>query len=143
MQDRELERLPTRASIAPNVVVVACAISAGAHAGLVPAHMREEPRLGVAFVLAVTMVVVAGAALVLRPRSAHAAQVAALLLAGLIGACTASRTTAIPLLSPEAETVDVVGLTTNVVRAIGLVFALKLNQVIGIRRSPIDQEATP
>jgi hypothetical protein len=35
---------------AATLVVVACAISAGAHAGLVPAHLEEEPRLGGAYI---------------------------------------------------------------------------------------------
>lgn len=105
--------------------------------------MHEEPRLGASFVVAVALLVAVGAALALRPRSLRAAQAAALLLAGLIGAYTVSRTSGIPLLSPEPETVDVVGLTTNVVQALGLVFALHLKQTTGDRRSHVHQEATP
>lgn len=124
-------------------MVVACAISAGAHAGLVPAHLEAEPRLGGAFVVAVVLLAATAAALALRPRSARAPRAASLVLAGLIGAYVASRTTGIPVLSPEPEGIDAVGLTTNVVQALGLAFSLKLTQTMGGHRPPIDQEATP
>jgi hypothetical protein len=137
---------PTREDRAPKtarLVVGACAISAGAHAGLVPAHLEQEPRLGGAFVAAIILLAAAATALALRPESARAARAASLVLAGLIGAYIASRTTGIPALSPEPEAVDPIGLTTNVVQALGLAISLKLTQTMGGRRPPIHQEATP
>jgi hypothetical protein len=53
-------------------VVGACAISAGAHAGLVPDHLREAPQLGVAFVVAAGLLVAADTALAIRPGSLRA-----------------------------------------------------------------------
>jgi hypothetical protein len=129
-------------SVAATIVVAACAVSAGAHAGLVPEHLREAPQVGVAFVAAVGLLLAAGIALAIRPDSRPAARGAALLLAGLIGSYAASRTTGIPLLEPDAEPLDAVGATTKVVEALGLVFALRLNRSVGDRRSPLTQEVT-
>ena len=58
------------------MVVVACASSAGAHAGLVPAHLEHEPRIGGAFVVAVILLAAAAIALALRAQSARAARAA-------------------------------------------------------------------
>jgi hypothetical protein len=38
-------------------VLAACAISAGSHAALVPSHMAHDPQLGLAFVVAVGVLV--------------------------------------------------------------------------------------
>jgi hypothetical protein len=108
------------------VLVFACAASAGAHAGLVPAHLNEEPRLGAAFLVAVVLLVLAAAALAARPADLRVAAAAGLLLAGLILAYLASRTTGIPVLDPEPEAVDAVGIATNVVEGIGVLVALAL-----------------
>jgi hypothetical protein len=67
-------------------VIFACAASAGAHAGLVPEHLREESRVGVAFLVAVLLPLASGAGLAIRPRDRRIARAAALLLAGLIAA---------------------------------------------------------
>ena len=63
------------------VVLAACAISAGAHAALIPSHMDHAPRLGLAFVVAVGVLLTVGAAVVLSPGTARAAQAAALVFA--------------------------------------------------------------
>ena len=56
------------------------------------------------------------------------ARAVALLLAGLIAGYPATRTTGIPWLAPDPEELDAVGLATNVVEALELVFALWLGQ---------------
>ena len=122
------------------IVVAACAISAGAHAGLVPEHLREAPQVGLAFVVATALLVAVAIVLAIRPDSVGAARGAALLLAGLIACYAASRTTGLPLLEPHAEPLDAVGATTKLVEAIGLVFALRLSQPAGDRRSRLTQE---
>jgi hypothetical protein len=132
--------IPLRRAVAARTAVGACAISAGAHAGLVPEHLREAPQLGVAFAVAAGMLVAAATALAIRPGSLRAARGAALLLAGLIGFYAASRITGIPLLEPRAEPLDAVGATTKLVEALGLVFALRLSRSVGDRRSPLTQE---
>lgn len=124
-------------------MAIACGISAGAHAGLVPAHLDEEPRLGGAFVVAAIALAVVGATLATRAQSVVAARAASLVLAGLIVAYIASRTTGVPALSPESEAVDPIGIATTVVEAVGLAFSLNLTQTMGGKLPPTHQEATP
>jgi hypothetical protein len=131
-RDRRSSRLP-RSDV---VVLFACAASAGAHAGLVPAHLSSEPRLGVAFMVAVGLLTATAVALGARPRDRRTNVGAALLMAGLIGAYIASRTTGIPLLQPEPEAVDAAGIATGLVEAIGVAFALWKIQADGPLRKP-------
>lgn len=114
---------------AADLVAFACAASAGIHAGLVPEHLREEPRLGVAFALSVVALLSTGAATAVRPSDPRAARTAALLLASLIAGYAASRTTGIPLLAPNPEAADAVGVMAVSVEVVGLVFALRLGQL--------------
>lgn len=125
------------------MVIAACAASAGAHAGLVPEHLREAPRLGIAFILASALLLAEVAALALCPEDQRIAPVAALLLTGLIASWGASRVTGIPLLQPRPEPADLVGLVTKLVEVLGLAFALWLSQPVGGRRSPAIQEVSP
>jgi peptidoglycan/LPS O-acetylase OafA/YrhL len=108
---------------AKNVVIAACAASAGAHAALVPEHLREEPRLGVAFILATVALAVLAIALTLNA-DRYAVPATALLMAALIGAYVLAVTDGIPWLSPEPEGVDAVALATKAVEALGLIFAV-------------------
>ena len=105
-----------------------------------PEHLREAPQVGVAFVVAVGLLLAVAIVLAIRPGSLGAARGAALLLAGLIGGYAASRTTGLPLLEPHVEPLDAVGAATKLVEAIGLVFALRLSRLVGGRRSPLTQE---
>ena len=113
------------------VLLFSCAASAGAHAGLVPAHLSGEPRLGAAFIAAVVLLVAAAAAVAVRPRDRRIMSMAGLLLAGLMFAFLASRTTGIPVLDPEPEPVDVVGVATNAVEVLGILIALWLIHPLG------------
>jgi hypothetical protein len=115
------------------VLILACAASAGAHAGLVPAHLKREPRLGAAFLVAVVLLVLASAAVTVRPADRRLAGAAGLLLAGLLFAYIATRTTGIPWLDPEPEALDAVGIATNVVEALGALVALGLIHPLGRR----------
>jgi hypothetical protein len=124
-------------------VVLACAASAGAHAGLVPAHLREEPRLGVAFLVAVVLLVSALVAVSLRPTERRVLAGAALLLLGLALAYLATRTIGIPVLDPEREAVDAVGVLTTSIEIAGVAFALWLTQPAGRVARPVHvQEVT-
>jgi peptidoglycan/LPS O-acetylase OafA/YrhL len=109
------------------LLVAACAASAGAHAALVPAHVRDQRALGLAFVLAAAALVAVVAALAVRPGSRTTSPAAAVVLASLIGAYALSVTTGIPWLAGSPEPVDVVGLATKTVEALGLAFALRLS----------------
>ena len=135
-------RQPTSRPFALNVVVGAAAVSAGAHAALVPEHLREAPQLGIAFIASAVLLLGAAAVVALHD-SRRAMSATALLFAGLIAAYVASRTTGIPWLEPEAEPADAVGLATKVVEAIGLAFAVALIKPVGDERSFTSQEVTP
>jgi drug/metabolite transporter (DMT)-like permease len=128
--------------ISVKVVIAACAASAGAHGGLVPEHLREAPPLGIAFILASALLLAVVAALGSCPEDPRVARVAALLLTGLIASWGASRVAGLPFLQPRPEPVDLVGLVTNLVEALGLAFALWLSQPVGGRRSPAIQEVS-
>lgn len=113
------------------VVALVCAAGAGAHAGLVPAHLQEEPRLGVAFLVAALLLVGALIAVSLRPTDRRVLAGAAALLFGLALAYLATRTTGIPVLDPEREAVDVVGVLAMATEVAGVAFALWLTQPLG------------
>jgi hypothetical protein len=106
--------------------VIACAISAGAHAGLIPAHMEEERVMGLAFLVAVNLLVTVGIALAVKPASVAAARCAAVLFAGLIATYVVAVTTGLPGMTDGPETVDAIAVVTKAVEAIGLGAALQL-----------------
>jgi hypothetical protein len=95
------------------LVAVVCAGSAGVHAALVPEHLHESLLLGCAFALdALLLALVAG--VLGDPRVAgRAALPAAGVLALTATAYVLSRTTGLPVLIPEAEPVDGLGMLTT------------------------------
>lgn len=108
------------------LVVLVAAASAGIHAVLVPEHLDEMPLLGASFIVSVLALLAIAAALAIRPQAQIPASLAAFLFAGLILAYAASRTTGLPVLEPEAEQVDAVGIVTVTVQLVGLLAALRL-----------------
>jgi hypothetical protein len=116
------------------VLVFTYAASAGAHAGLVPGHLNGEPRLGAAFLVAVVLLVATGAGVAIRPRDRRVAGTAGLLLASLMLAYVASRTTGVPVLDPEPEALDTAGIATNAVEALGVIAALGLIHPVSRQR---------
>src|SRR5437764_12729006 len=62
------------------VLVFICAASAGAHAGLVPAHLNGEPRLGAAFLSSVMLLVAGATSVAARPGDRRITSAAGLLL---------------------------------------------------------------
>lgn len=117
-------------------MVFACAASAGAHAGLVPAHLNDEPRLGVAFLIAAVLLAAAAMAVAAWPMDRRITTGAGLLLAGLMLAYLATRTTGIPWLDPEPESLDAVGIATNLVESLGVLAALWLIHPFGRQVRP-------
>ncbi|HEX5225140.1 MAG TPA: hypothetical protein VFW29_08425 [Solirubrobacteraceae bacterium] len=104
--------------------MVTCAISAGVHAGLVPEHLQSEPREGAAFIVAAVLLLAVAGGVSARPDVARLAGIAAVLFAGLVCAYVATRTSGIPWLAPDRESVDALGVVTNVVELAGLALAL-------------------
>jgi hypothetical protein len=111
-------------SSAEKALVLTLASSAGIHGGLVPPHAAEAPVLGVMF--AVSALLLAAIALrVDRAPGAAALAAAALLLAALLAAYVATRFVALAPLT-HSEPIDLLGLTTKLIEAGGLVLALRL-----------------
>lgn len=112
-----------------DVVILACAVSAGIHGALVPEHLAEGSWAGGGFVA--STVVLAALALWLTLRPGHPAVTAAsLTFAGLIGAYALAVTTGVPVLHPDAEPVDGLALFTKAVEATGLVAATRLAPLV-------------
>src|SRR5262245_33026496 len=88
-----------------NVVIVACAVSAGVHAALVPEHLAEGTGAGLAFLG--SAIVLAGLAAALTRRPSAAALIGAIaVFTGLIGSYGAAITSGLPLLHPMPEPVE-------------------------------------
>jgi hypothetical protein len=114
-----------RAAIHRDVVIVACAISAGIHAALAPGHLAEGAAPGASFVAAAALL--AGLVLALtRAVSAAALAGAAALLGGLIASYGLAVTTGLPLLHPHPEPVGGLALFTNAVELAGLLASVRL-----------------
>jgi peptidoglycan/LPS O-acetylase OafA/YrhL len=117
---------PTDRSLDQDVVVLACALSAGVHAGLVPEHMKESPLLGVSFVAAAVLAALLAFALPRARGSVVLPGAAAVLLGGLIVAYGLSSASGLPLLGAEQEALDPLGVATKAIELTGLVCAVRL-----------------
>ena len=109
-----------------DVVILACAISAGIHGALAPAHFDEGTGAGVGFVASTVLLAGIAIALTVRPDAQLPLVGAALVFAGLLGSYVLATTTGFPVLHPEPEPVDGLALATKAIEAIGLVTALAL-----------------
>jgi hypothetical protein len=107
-------------------LIVCCAISAGVHAALVPEHLRESTATGAGFVVATAALVAAAVALTARPGSRAVTSFAAVSLLSMVVAYAVASTSGIPLLHPDVDPVDSVGLLTKAVELVGLVLALRV-----------------
>jgi len=116
----------TLAELRTDVVILACAISAGIHGALVPDHLEEGTGAGAGFVVATALLAALALGLTLRPASSTALVAAAVLLAGLIGSYGLAVTTGLPVLHPEPEPVEGLALVTKAIEAAGLVAAASL-----------------
>jgi hypothetical protein len=112
-----------RIDVRRDVVILACAISAGIHGALVPDHFTDGTGAGVGFVAATVMLAALVVAMTLRPASALAFAGAAAVLAGLLVSYALATTTGLPVLLPDPEPVDGLALTTKAIEAVGLLAA--------------------
>jgi hypothetical protein len=111
---------------ARDVVILACAISAGIHGALTPEHFAEERAAGVGFAVSTVALAAAAIAVTYLPRSRAVLAGAAALFLGLIVAYAFAVTTGVPLLHPEREAVDGLALFTKAIEAAGLLAAWSL-----------------
>jgi energy-converting hydrogenase Eha subunit B len=107
------------AELRGDVVILACAVSAGIHAALV----REHP-LG--FAVATFALAALAVWLTQRPASVPALAGAVAVLGGLLAAYALAATTGLPVLHPDPEPVDGLALATKAIEAVGLLAASTL-----------------
>jgi hypothetical protein len=115
----------TRQAIERDVVITACAVSAGIHAALVPDHLTEGTAAGVGFAVAALLLAVAAVALTRRWTATLLAATAALFV-GLLASYAFAVTTGVPVLHPDAESIDGLALFTKAVELLGLAAAADL-----------------
>jgi len=115
----------TFAELKLDVVVLACAVSAGIHGALVREHFEEGTGAGLGFLVS-TVLLAALAVALTRNSSPPVLLATAAVFAGLIAAYAAVVATGLPVLHPEREAVEGLALFTKAVEAVGLVLALAL-----------------
>lgn len=113
-------------TLSRNVVLVACAASAGVHAGLVPSHLGENLWLGIAFAASVGLLLALIVSLWSTSDPRRPAASAAAVLAALVVAYSLSRTVGLAPLEEDVEPVDAIGLLTQGVQVAGVIAAFHL-----------------
>ena len=108
-----------------DLVIVACAISAGIHGALVKEHFAEGLGAGMGFLVSTVLLAAYAVALTDAAETVVLASTA-LLLAGLVAAYAFAVTTGVPVLHPEVESVDGLALSTKAVELCGLAASLHL-----------------
>jgi hypothetical protein len=126
-----------------DVVILACAISAGIHAALAPEHFAEGTAAGVGFVASAVLLAVVAVALTLRPGGTVALAATAALLTGLLAVYVLVVATGVPVLHPDAEPVDRLALVTKLVEALGLLTASTLLRTPAVGLDLTQPKGTP
>jgi hypothetical protein len=116
----------TLAELRRDVVILACAISAGIHGALAPSHFEEGAAAGVGFFGATVLLAALVVWLTWRPAGALPLAAAGAVLAGLLASYALAATTGVPVLHPDAASVDGLALATKAIEAVGLLAAASL-----------------
>jgi hypothetical protein len=116
----------TLAELKSDVVILACAVSAGIHGALVPGHFDEGTGAGLGFVAATVALVGLVVWLTARPASWLGLAAAAAVLVGLLASYALAVTSGLPVLHPESEPVDGLALATKAIEVVGLAAASSL-----------------
>jgi hypothetical protein len=127
------------AELRGDVVILACAISAGIHGALAPAHFDEGTGAGIGFVASTALLAAIAIVLTLRPASRMPLAGAALVFAGLLVSYGLAVTAGLPVLHPEPEPIDGLALATKAFEAVGLATALSLLRHRGAVSHPLIQ----
>lgn len=114
------------ADLGSDHVILTCAISAGIHGALVPAHFEEGTGPGLGFAAATLALTGVVAWLSRRPASRLALAAAAATLSGLLASYALAITTGVPVLHPHPEPVDGFALAAKTIEAVGLLAATSL-----------------
>ncbi len=114
-----------RAVLERDVMILACAISAGIHAALVPSHLAEGHAAAGGF--AASAVLLGALAVTLtRTDGPLLFAAAAVVFAGLIASYALAVTSGVPILHPNPEPVDGLAVFTKAVELLGLLAAVHL-----------------
>ena len=116
----------TAAALRHDALIVACAISAGIHAALAPAHFAESTGAGVGFAVAALALAGLAVSLTRAPDSRVALAAVLAAFAGLLVSYALAVTAGLPLLHPDPEPVDGLALATKAIEATGLVLTLHI-----------------
>ena len=114
------------AELEGDVVILACAVSAGIHAALIPAHFDESTGAGLGFVGATIALAGLVGWMTWRPVSPAPLAAAVVVLAGLLASYALAITTGLPILHPDPEPVDGLAVATKAIEAAGLLVAASL-----------------
>jgi len=109
-----------------DVVILACAVSAGIHGALAPAHFAEGAGAGLGFVASTILLAGLAVVLTVRPASTLPVAGAAIAFTGLLVSYGLATTTGLPGLHPQPEPVDGLALATKAFEVVGLATALNL-----------------
>jgi hypothetical protein len=116
------------AELRGDVVILACAVSAGIHGALAPGHFAEGTAAGLGFVAAAVVLAVLALVLTRSPANALALAAAGAVFVGLLASYALATTTGLPVLHPHPEPVDGLALATKAIEAVGLLAALPLRK---------------
>jgi hypothetical protein len=116
----------TLAELKGDVVILACAVSAGIHGALAPDHFSEGAGAGLGFVASALALAGVAVWLTARPASRLVLAAAAAVFVGLLASYALAVTSGLPLLHPEPEPVDAFALATKAIEAVGLAAASSL-----------------
>jgi hypothetical protein len=114
------------AELRADIVIIACAISAGIHGALVPSHFEEGTGAGLGFAAATVSLAAVVLSLTRWPGNRPAVGAAAALLGGLLASYALAVTTGLPVLHPDPEPVDALALATKAIEIVGLLAATSL-----------------
>jgi hypothetical protein len=111
------------AELRGDVVILACAVSAGIHAALLPEHLAEGTGAGIGFASAAVLLTALAVGLTRGPASPSLLTAAAVVFTGLVLTYALAVTTGVPVLHPEREVVDSLALSTKAIELVGLLAA--------------------
>ena len=114
------------AELRGDVVILACAVSAGIHGALVPHHFDEGTGAGVGFVLATVLLVALVIGLTRDAGSEWLLACALVTLLGLLASYLLAVTTGLPVIHPNPEPVEGLALATKAIEAVGVLAAWSL-----------------
>ena len=114
-----------RPVLARDVLILACSISAGIHAALVPEHLEEGRAAAGGFAVSAVLLAVLAVALTYRVTPLLLLAAGALMI-GLLASYVLAVTTGVPILHPDVEPVEGLALFTKAAEIAGLVAAADL-----------------